>query len=33
MSWLNGLSDDDKREMYEDNCAAYQDSRISLLTL
>jgi hypothetical protein len=24
MSWLNGLSDDDKREMYEDNCSAYQ---------
>lgn len=24
MNWLSGLSDDDKKEMYEDNCAAYQ---------
>lgn len=29
MSWLNSLSDDDKREMYEDSCAAYQDGRIN----
>lgn len=24
MTWLNGLSDTDKKEMYEDSCAAYQ---------
>lgn len=31
-TWLNGLSDQDKREMYEDTCAAYQTGQINLLT-
>lgn len=29
MSWLNTLSDEDKKEMYEDSCGAYQASNIS----
>jgi len=32
MTWLNGLSDQDRREMYEDTCKAYQSSEISLVT-
>lgn len=28
MSWLNGLSDEDRKEIYEDNCAAYQSGVI-----
>lgn len=30
MNWLSGLSDEDKKEMYEDSCAAYQSSSISM---
>lgn len=30
MSWLNSLSDDDRKEMYEDNCAAYKAGIIQL---
>lgn len=30
MSWLNGLSDEDKKEMFEDNCAAYNQGIIEL---
>lgn len=29
MNWLSGLSDEDKKEMYEDNCAAYQSGSIN----
>jgi len=28
MNWLSSLSDDDKKEMYEDTCAAYQAGNI-----
>lgn len=28
MIWLNGLSDEDKKEMYADICAAYQSGTI-----
>lgn len=29
--WLNGLNDEDKKEMFSDNCAAYNTGVIGLL--
>lgn len=29
MSWLNGLSDEDKREMFQDSTAAFQADQIN----
>jgi hypothetical protein len=28
MAWLNGLSDDDRKEMFDDNCDAYNSGVI-----
>lgn len=28
MTWLSSLSDNDKKELYEDSCAAYQAGNV-----